>query len=252
MQPFKISDAISQKFGDLSPFVSHGWLQDKLLYITSRTYRTTQDVVRLLEQYTAHPSNEEQVLALSIIEAQPINKHPAHGSYDAIMLDVLRTVKNHVLYVPDAVAWKDADYWQSPQQTIQCHSGDCEDGAILTYCLARLCGIPAHRLYVWLGEVNLPNRGATGGHACLLYVPDQYPLNVAMMDWCYDVDTKPMPYRSLFELQKTSINEWSMAKTDLWVPVQSTSSSEYYIATWGLFNERGSYASIKNTARVRG
>jgi hypothetical protein len=39
-------------------------------------------------------------------------------------------VKN-IIYVRDDVKYGVEDYWQTPEETINCHTGDCEDKAIL-------------------------------------------------------------------------------------------------------------------------
>lgn len=248
MQPFKINKSIIDKHGDLSRFVRHGWLQDKLLYITSRTHRQTTELVKWLDDFVASPDKIVHQFASNILEEQPTDWIiSTKGQYDNIILDVLRIVKNHVLYVRDIVAWKDPDKWQSPKETLELHRGDCEDGAILAYVLARKCGVPSHRLYIWMGEVLLPNSEGTGGHACLLYIPDEYPLNAAFMDWCYAVSTKPIPYRALYQLDNQGIQEWIASKSDEWIQVQQD-TGEHYIATWGIFNEDGTYASMRRSA----
>lgn len=71
-------------------------------------------------------------------------------------------VANNVDYESDQQRWGD-DYWQTPAETLACHSGDCEDFSILLCSLLRAYGIAAERIYVALGA-----DGGEDGHAFLV------------------------------------------------------------------------------------
>ncbi|MHC1578559.1 MAG: transglutaminase domain-containing protein [Dehalococcoidia bacterium] len=65
-------------------------------------------------------------------------------------------------YVSDQKRWGE-DYWQTPEETLAYHSGDCEDFSILLCSLLRAYGINATRVYVVLGA-----DAGKDGHAFLM------------------------------------------------------------------------------------
>lgn len=96
---------------------------------------------------------------------------------DSLMRQLLAFVNRNITYVPDATTWKVEEKWQTPEETWSSMNGDCEDGAILLYSIAKWIGFDESRLRIVCGEV------VGGGHAYLLYTADDgndYP-----MDWCY-------------------------------------------------------------------
>jgi uncharacterized protein YkwD len=58
----------------------------------------------------------------------------------------------HCIYTPDKVSHGTSDYWQTPAETIELGSGDCEDHAILLCSLLRAYGVPADEVYVAVGS----------------------------------------------------------------------------------------------------
>lgn len=58
------------------------------------------------------------------------------------------------------------DYWQSPVETAQLKSGDCEDYAIEKYFILRYLGVPAERMYI--ATVNIDGDTDGVNHAVLL------------------------------------------------------------------------------------
>jgi hypothetical protein len=98
-------------------------------------------------------------------------------------------------------------------------------------------GVPEERLFLWLGDALDPNNnGRQTGHCCLAYTPDLYPFQVAMLDWCYDLDErhiKDVNGRSLYSLQGKSITCHSENKTNI------------YLNTWFIFNSKSSYTTIQ-------
>lgn len=152
------------------------------------------------------------------------------ASNDNTMVNILRWVKDNIKYTSDKALWDVNEKWQTPLETYNSGKGDCEDGAILMYHMARTCGIPASRLKIWCGGTPL------GGHACLMYKPDVFPLNWVMLDWCYYYNNKGVGYRDLFYIHKQDVyqyrkknNEWTYA-----VPKQ-------YLDMWFAFNEEKSH-----------
>jgi len=65
--------------------------------------------------------------------------------------DVIRNwVADNIDYVSDEKRWG-GDYWQTPRETLQLRTGDCEDFAVLLCSLLRAYGIDAERVYVAIG-----------------------------------------------------------------------------------------------------
>jgi predicted transglutaminase-like cysteine proteinase len=64
--------------------------------------------------------------------------------------DIRDWVAANTDYVSDEKQWGE-DYWQTPEETLAYHTGDCEDFSILLCSLLRAYGINATRVYVVLG-----------------------------------------------------------------------------------------------------
>ena len=64
--------------------------------------------------------------------------------------DIRDWVAINIAYKSDQQRWGE-DYWQTPEETLSYHTGDCEDFAILLCSLLRAYGIDAERVYVVLG-----------------------------------------------------------------------------------------------------
>lgn len=99
-------------------------------------------------------------------------------SDDAKMRHILGYVNRNIDYVSDSKSkWKVQEKWQTAEETMRYYYGDCEDGAVLIYLLARELGIPDWRILITAGNVQ------GGGHCWVSYRADDgqlYPI-----DWCY-------------------------------------------------------------------
>lgn len=136
---------------------------------------------------------------------------------------VLLYVRAHLTYTGDSNTWLMPEYWQTAEETITTWRGDCEDGAILTYILARLKGVPANRLLILCGDVK------GGGHCWLAYKPTRWPLNYVFLDWCYWFDSNPLDERNKFYITETN-------KIIEYINESTTRASNYYTVWFG-FNE---------------
>lgn len=94
---------------------------------------------------------------------------------------VLKFVKKNLTYTRDSLKWKLLDKWQTPNETWDSKTGDCEDGAILVYALCHAIGVPDNQLRIVCADVS------GGGHAFVVYRSEydalEYPI-----DWCYWYD----------------------------------------------------------------
>ena len=120
--------------------------------------------------------------------------------------------------------------WEGARDVFDTRKGDCESGALLMYVLCRLAGIPASKLWIMCGDVK------GGGHAWLSYIPDEYPLNFAFMDWCYWYKQYSIPLRNKFTIQNKAIHEYKRDGEKV--------SSDYY-KLWFVFNEDKSYRDFR-------
>lgn len=119
-----------------------------------------------------------------ILNKSHVLRHTARqftGSDDEKAIDILKFVKNNLVYVSDSYNYNQAEYWQHPEITAQKSTGDCEDGALLIASLMRLSGIPAYKLKVCAGWVK--SGDGRGGHAYVIYLADDDEWYV--LDWCY-------------------------------------------------------------------
>lgn len=72
-------------------------------------------------------------------------------------------VAANIDYVSDEEQWGVEEYWQTPEETLSLHTGDCEDFAILLCTLLRAYGIDEEQIYV---AVGVDDEGY--GHAFLI------------------------------------------------------------------------------------
>jgi len=91
-------------------------------------------------------------------EGDPANQ-PTQDGFDAIRDWVAANVE----YKTDEEQWGVDDYWQTPEETLSLHTGDCEDFAILLCTLLRAYGIDEEHIYVAIG---VDDKGQ--GHAFLI------------------------------------------------------------------------------------
>jgi len=84
---------------------------------------------------------------------------PTQDGFDAIRDWVAANIE----YKSDEEQWGVEEYWQTPEETLSLHSGDCEDFAILLCTLLRAYGIGEEQIYV---AVGVDNDGY--GHAFLI------------------------------------------------------------------------------------
>lgn len=155
-------------------------------------------------------------------------KYYKTNKYDSIMTELLAHFQNNgpfLKYVGDMKTWKVNEYWQRYNETFKLKTGDCEDGAILIYVAARICGVPANRLLLMTGDVE------GGGHCWLAYRPERDPWNLVFLDWCYWSVSKPIIYR-LFYIK---------------IDNEIVGSFNKYHKMWWCFNEEGTYLRFKPT-----
>ena len=120
------------------------------------------------------------------------------GTRDRRMLDILHWVHAYLTYEIDKKRFGVAEKWQTVNETLNFKRGDCEDGAILIYSLARANGISPGQLKLVAGSVT------GGGHCWVEYFPDEFYVNSDdifdknkwyTLDWCYWYDGREFSKR---------------------------------------------------------
>ena len=127
------------------------------------------------------------------------NKLISNTSEDKTAINCLRWVKKNVKYISDYTQYKTSEYWATPEETLISEVGDCEDGAVLLFCLMRACGISHKQVFVQAGNV------VGGGHAYVKYISKTYPYVVYYLDWCYWYDSTIIRQRKPFVEKKGKI-----------------------------------------------
>ena len=136
---------------------------------------------------------DEQVKTSSVLDEVALSI-AGSGTDDEKALRLLSFVRERLTYTRDSTKWKVPEYWQDAVVTYEERTGDCEDGAVLLFVLMRKAGIISSKIYLAAGSVS------GGGHAWIVYVPDEYPLNPVFLDWCYWPTNEPIGERQFYEI----------------------------------------------------
>ena len=95
-------------------------------------------------------------------------------------------------YKSDKDIWNKTEYWQTPQQTQELHTGDCEDASLFWTKLAELAGIPAFRRKAYCGDTD------AGGHCYPAYLTVEGNRWVSM-DLTYYAKVLRVEYRAAIQ-----------------------------------------------------
>ena len=122
---------------------------------------------------------------------------------DATVIRILRWVHDNVSYVSDIKQYRTTEYWATPSETLKNGLGDCEDGAVLIYCLCRVAGISNEQVQIIAGGVK--SGTGLGGHCWVRYTSINYPYVIYYIDWCYWYDSSIISKREAYQEYKDSI-----------------------------------------------
>lgn len=119
------------------------------------------------------------------------------GTQDNKVLKIIKWINKEfkLKYKRDIDVWKTVELWQPIKVTLDLKTGDCEDGAILIYCLARVNKVNPLQITLNAGHA----KGV--GHCWTEYTPDEmydYDEDTAIfytIDWCYYPDYTPFNNR---------------------------------------------------------
>lgn len=221
MTLIRFSDRLAEKVFDN---LHQGYVSKIISYIINSKYRKSIDLTPWLREIILYDSKKINAV---------LEKIPTIPDYDLQMNEVFKYVVKELAYVGDSKNWDMSEYWAFGEQTLFRGSGDCEDGAILMYELARKKGIPANRLFIWAGVTE------SGAHCALLYRPKNYPLGFAIMDWCLYRSMDDISRRDLYLLEGKNISRFQRQG------IMYNLVDSAYLKTWFLFNEDHSYSEVK-------
>jgi transglutaminase-like putative cysteine protease len=210
---------------ELYDLLREKYLSRIIEYIIDSKYRKSVQLSSWIKNQVDNPSTELKEYADKLnLESK---------DYDEMIIEILRYVRQTFTYKKDDDVWNMPEYWNTGKGSVISKVGDCEDGAILIYLVARYKGIPANRMILLCGGVK------GGGHCWLGYKPQEYPVNFVFIDWCYWANNKQVKDRNKFYIDKQKIIEYKVdGDTALIIP------SDYYTLWFG-FNELDGYRNLK-------
>ena len=185
--------------------------------------------------YPARPEwyqNISEILNMSDLPEQSImrryflvhHKIAFNYSDDAKMAFAFKWCTDNLRYIGDYEKLKKYEFWQHAYETFIERTGDCEDGAILMYHIARMLGVPSWKIRLVAQDVIF--KGRIVGHCFLSYLARGYMkwgYDWYALDWCY------FPSRSISNFKNKTVRE----------TVMYNPSSR---PVWWAFNEDGEYA----------
>ena len=232
---FRIDKKIVAAYPELYSLISMSLGSIVINYILHSNYRKATNLVPWLKKQVDEAQDDVEFVKL-------VDSIPSSKDFDVQMKYILLWGKNRnwMTYIGDNKSvWKMSEYWQTYLETFGLKTGDCEDGAIMMYVIARLKGVPANRLLLMAGSVN------GGGHCWLAYRPNEYPLNWAFLDWCYWFDGRTMTSRNLYYINNQKIYSYDSSG------VRFTTDKECYLSIWFGFNDERSYRKIVYDSSLR-
>ena len=184
-----------------------------LYYMLSSRDREQVDVAEwLLKQLTTYHGLLHEVLI--------DNKLVSANGTDITVWNIMRWVHANIEYTRDRVQYNSVEHWAPVNETLGSMAGDCEDGAVLIYCLCRTAGISKEQVALNAGDVT------EAGHCWVRYVSEHTPYVQNYLDWCYWYDSRPVRHRTAYiELEDGIV-----------FPVQKSNN---YKKLWFTVNEDG-------------
>lgn len=228
----RFSDALMEKHGEtIFEYIPSLSINKILTYVLNSDYRKAIILKDWIKRQVENPTEIIQQIVMEITSSD---------DYDRQMDYIYRWVKSNFHYLGDPEQWKMSEYWQTAEESLTSLQGDCEDGAILQYVLARLKGIPANRLLLFCGWVQNAPTAKQGGHCYLGYKPKNYPLNWAFVDWCYYGTNQIMDKRNLFTVIQKKTFEFVRLSENECQKIDSR-----YKDIWFAFNENMSFTEMR-------
>lgn len=187
------SKLVMKKFGkDIHQAkLNCGFTKKFIMWCINSKYRKSVRLHKWLKEQVENAPSHIKSLALYL----------KGSNNDITIINILKWVHKYIKYKSDNVVWDMNEYWQTANETIIKSTGDCEDGTVLIYILARLAGIPEYQILCACGDV------VGGGHAYCIYSADYDGID-KIIDWCYWYDSIGIVKRKYAYTDKRYIKEW--------------------------------------------
>ena len=169
-----------------------------------------KDIWYRLDWTKPNPSSVKQFLIDNVMLLKRFDLPMFVGNNDKVIIKILRWVINNFNYEIDEKRFSVIEKWQTVQETLAFEKGDCEDGGVLIYCMARLHGISPTQIKLTTGFVDL--NGKKIGHCWIEYLPD-FEIDMGSLaqwytiDWCYHPDISDLKLRVHKDTNKY-LSEW--------------------------------------------
>ena len=191
--------------------VRNNWLTEQIWYLMTRDGQEAKNVSKFLKDQVENKTT--QFYLERLIKEQ---RWDTISDNDVKIVKILNWVIENIEYVSDINQYKQVEYWAPALDTLLNKKGDCEDGAVLIYCLAKLSGIPTNQLQIVAGSVD------GGSHCWVRYVSEKYPYNSFYIDWCYDYDSSWIDDRDAFIDWNNKITPNNRYKSIWWMADEET------------------------------
>ena len=183
------SQALMDKFGEFVHGEQNNLFQERLKYVKVNLWNYLIDW-RVRDGVNLRNWLKEQVDDPFGNEIVKQEKWKDIKNMDDRILAILRYVTYNYNYQGDQQVWDTPEKWATFKESYALGRGDCEDGAIAIFVLARKAGIPENRIMVCAGNV------IGGGHCWVIYSSND--ANQYAIDWCYWLDMTDIDERSIF------------------------------------------------------
>ena len=158
------------------------WIVSVITWITDSNFRKQKRITKFLEEQINNPTDRLRKLGIEFRQYSDLNKR---------IIEILRWVKNRIVYMSDEANFKKVEYWATADETLTRGYDDCDGMNGLIYVLARLSGIPRFLIYCVLGDTN------AGFHFYCLYLNTDTGF-VHPIDSTYNIDLNYMKKRKQY------------------------------------------------------
>lgn len=162
-------------------YIDSLWITEQIWYRLSSKGKHSSNISKFLKSQIDNPLLDEIIVK---------NGFNTIDDDDRLIYLISKWVKNNIKYVSDKNQFNEIEHWSTVEETLTSMEGDCEDGAILIYVLARKCGIPIEKIKLIAGSVYSPFKKKIEGHAWTMYKSTKYPYVWFFIDWCYYFESK--------------------------------------------------------------
>lgn len=184
-----------------SVFETGRLLKKAIMYMIDSKSRTSINIAQFLKTQLLAYQDE-------LITVRDKQKFMSYRTKDTRALAILRYVHNNFKYVSDKTNYNSVEHWSSIEESLSSKKGDCEDGAILIYCLMRVSGFTEYDVQLIAGNVAVPGKAEYAGHCWVNYVSDKYPTANYFLDWCfYPDETLIRQNRNWYQLEDGKIED---------------------------------------------